>query len=84
MVDSMRTFRMIRQFDETGVSGTGEVLEGVIFTDGACVVRWKTDIACQSDWRSFDDFLKIHVFAHPDNKTIIQFNDGEERKFPEG
>ena len=35
-----RAFRMIRRFDATGVSGTGQVLEGVVFADGQTVVRW--------------------------------------------
>ena len=37
----MRIFRVVRTQDITGVSGTGEVAEGIVFSDGTTVVRWK-------------------------------------------
>lgn len=36
----MRTFKLQRDVDISGISGTGVVAEGVEFTDGTCVVRW--------------------------------------------
>ena len=36
----MRTFSLERDEDETGISGTGKVAEGVVFTDGVVVIRW--------------------------------------------
>ena len=33
---------------------------------------------------SLDDFLKVHVLPHPDNKTIITFEDGEQQKYGNG
>jgi len=36
----MRTFTLERDEDETGISGTGKVAEGVVFTDGVVVIRW--------------------------------------------
>lgn len=36
----MRTFHLQRDEDETGISGTGRVAEGVEFSDGTVVVRW--------------------------------------------
>lgn len=36
----MRTFVLQRNVDETGVSGTGVVAEGVEFTDGIVALRW--------------------------------------------
>jgi len=33
----MKTFDMVRNADESGVSGTGKVLEGVVFHDGTTV-----------------------------------------------
>lgn len=36
----MRTFRLVRHQDITGISGTGVVAEGVEFTDGTVVLRW--------------------------------------------
>ena len=37
----MRRFYLWRREDITGVSGTGVVAEGVVFDDGATVVRWR-------------------------------------------
>lgn len=36
----MRRFRIDRETDVTGVSGTGCVAQGVVFSDGTTVVRW--------------------------------------------
>jgi hypothetical protein len=36
----MRRFRIDRYADPTGVSGTGCVAQGVVFSDGSTVVRW--------------------------------------------
>lgn len=76
----MRTFKVIREVDETGVSGTGVVVEGVIFSDGECVTRWVTEAShgrSTSIWDNYASFAAIHVIPHPDNKTKIIFDDGE-------
>jgi hypothetical protein len=75
----MRTFEMVREGDETGVSGTGKVLEGCIYSDGTCVVRWVTDNSPRSTqiWESLASFIAIHITPHPDNKTKLVFSDGE-------
>jgi hypothetical protein len=75
----MRSFEMYREEDETGISGTGKVVEGVIFSSGETVVKWCTPTSmasCVSWWPNFGGFLSIHVHPHPDNKTRIQFSDG--------
>lgn len=36
----MRTFHLQRDDDVTGISGTGRVAEGVVFSDGRVAVRW--------------------------------------------
>jgi hypothetical protein len=36
----MRTFTLERDIDETGISGTGTVAEGIEFTDGIVVMKW--------------------------------------------
>ena len=74
----MITFDVVRNADESGVSGTGKVIEGVVFSNGQCVVHWLTPPPNGSVavWPSFDDFLDIHVRSHPVNGTIIDFGDG--------
>ncbi len=75
----MRTFEMFRGEDESGVSGTGKVLEGVVFSDGPCVIRWVTELTGRSEARydSFATFVAIHINSHVSNKTKVVFSDGE-------
>ena len=70
---SPRTFSMIRGSDESGVSGTGKVLEGVRFSDGTVVVRWLTvgQESSTAVYESFDSFESIHIKSHPTNKTRV-------------
>lgn len=57
----MRRFNLIRSKDATGVSGTGNVAEGVQFTDGALVVRWKSGTPSTVIWDGdVDDMMSIH------------------------
>lgn len=76
----MRRFVMRRQADVSGVSGTGVVLEGVLFSTGVCVIHWLTPPPRGSIavFDSFSQFLSIHVAPHPENHTILEFEDGAE------
>ena len=76
----MRRFTMGREFDYSGVSGTGIVLEGVQFSTGVVVIHWLTPPprGSISIFDSLEQFLTIHVRPHPDNRTVISFDDGEE------
>lgn len=71
----MRKFVMVRNNDYSGVSGTGVVLEGVVFTSGQCVVHWLSPAPNGSIavWSSFEDFESVHISSHPDNKTEIRW-----------
>ncbi len=75
--DGVRIFDMIRHGDESGTSGTGLVLTGIIFPDGKVAVRWSTDGNPNSMvfYDSFDDFKAIHIDAHPTNETELNFFD---------
>ena len=78
------TFTVCRQEDETGVSGEGVVIEGVVLGTGQCIVHWlyPTPRGGIAIFDSMEDFLKVHVIPHPTNKTIITFADGEQKTFP--
>ena len=39
----MRPFELHRDIDETGVSGTGVIAEGIEFADGSVALRWLSD-----------------------------------------
>lgn len=63
----MKRFQMIR-YDDKGIGiHSGKVLEGIVFSDGICVVRWVTKIGPNSTgiFSSFEDFQKIHVDPAP-------------------
>tara|TARA_Y100001938_G_C7980366_1_gene374077 strand:- start:401 stop:763 length:363 start_codon:yes stop_codon:yes gene_type:complete len=81
--EGIRAFTLCRQNDETGISGEGVVIEGVMFATGHTVIHWLTPAPRGSIafFDSFADFLKIHITPHPTNKTIITFEDGEQRMF---
>lgn len=66
---------MHRSGDESGVSGTGYVLEGVEFTDGTVVVRWTVEGMPTSTavYPNFDAFRQIHIDSHPSNDTVIDW-----------
>ncbi|MBO67335.1 MAG: hypothetical protein CL398_03400 [Acidiferrobacteraceae bacterium] len=79
----IRTFTVCRQADETGVSGEGVVIEGVVLGTGQCIVHWlypppRGGIAI---FDSMTDFIKVHIEPHPANKTIITYQDGEQEVF---
>lgn len=71
---------MVRGNDETGVSGTGKIIEGVQFSDGQVVTRWNPPTSPGRStvvWDSLGAFLSVHVTPHPGNRTIVRFWDGE-------
>ncbi|MFI9203317.1 hypothetical protein [Streptomyces sp. NPDC053048] len=67
-----RPFALHRTLDHTGVSGTGIVAEGVLFTDGTAVIRWRGPHASTVIWASLDDALAVH--GH-DGATVPLFAD---------
>ena len=81
----IRTFTVARQVDESGVSGTGVVIEGMMLWTGQCVIHWlypppRGGIAI---FDSMNDFIKVHIEPHPSNKTILTYQDGEQETFGE-
>lgn len=70
-----QVFVMIRHSDETGVSGTGPVVDGIIFPSGSCVVEWRGATPCVQVWPSFTAFKRVHIDPHPDNKTELRWLD---------
>ena len=76
----MRTFTLRRESDCSGVSGTGVVLEGTLFTTGIVVVHWLTPPPRGSIaiFDTLDQLLSIHVRPHPENRAVLTFDDGVE------
>ena len=79
----IQTFTVSRQADETGVSGEGVVIEGVVLATGQCIAHWlyprpKGSIAI---FDSMNDFITVHIKPHPGNRTIITYDDGEQERY---
>lgn len=67
----MRRFIMYRKGDLSATHNSTQVnppdvpqFEGVVFSDGTCVLRWCTGAASTSVWKSFADAMAIH--GHPE------------------
>lgn len=80
-----RLFTLIRHVDESGVSGTGRVLDGVIFHTGQVVVCWRSDAnddkpgySSLAIYPSWEAFLHVHVRPHPAGATEIRYGTGLE------
>lgn len=82
----MKKFTVYRTHDSSGVSGAARtVAQGVLMATGDVVVQWFTpapdgDIQTK---KSMKAFLDIHVTPHPENKTIITWEDGTQDFYPE-
>lgn len=67
----MKSFSLYRIEDESGVSGTGRVAEGVQFTDGTCVLRWLTTFRSTAFYQTLADLEQIHGH-HGKTKIIFE------------
>lgn len=74
-----RTFHTIRRKDESNTTTTEKILNGCLFPDGLCVIRW-----CSTNpnvkpstaiYNSFKDFKFFHIDRHSDNPTEIIWHD---------
>jgi hypothetical protein len=78
----IETFTVCRQTDESGISGTGVIIEGVEYATGQVVLHWlkpapRGSIAI---FESLGDFKSVHINPHPINKTIITWADGRQEE----
>ncbi len=77
-----RLFALVRHLDESGVSGVGRVLDGVVFHTGQVVVCWRTDVRTEGPgyssiaiYPSWAAFVHVHLDPHPDGAAEVQFAD---------
>ena len=77
----MRRFLLQRIEDESGVSGSGFVAEGIQFTDGLCALTWRYvngkrvaigDWSSVAVYPSLDKLNRIHGHG---GKTLVRFID---------
>jgi hypothetical protein len=74
---AMKQFHLVRIEDVSGVSGTGHVAEGVVFSNGWCVLRWMSRHPGLEFFQNIEDVEAVHCHG---GKTKIVFLQGERRK----
>lgn len=65
-----RRFYLERKDDVTGLSGTGRVLEGVVWQNGKVTVQWRPPLATITIYDSFEIFEQLHVHGHPSINVV--------------
>ena len=68
----MRRFELHRDEDETGVSGTGVVAEGVAFRNGKIVLAWLTR---HKSLTVYDDMATLETIHGHGGKTRVVWHD---------
>ena len=63
----MKTFRLYRAEDESGVSGTGYVAEGVEFNNGKCALSWLTK---HTSVAGYDNIAVLEAIHGHGGKTL--------------
>lgn len=51
--------------------------EAAVFTDGRVAQRWLTTYGSCVWWDSWDNLCKVHIYAHPDYGTRVEWSDGK-------
>ncbi len=64
----MKLFVLKRTEDESGVSGTGIVAEGVQFTNGKCALSWLSE---HTSVALYYDIAMLEAIHGYDGKTVI-------------
>lgn len=71
----MKLFWLMRDEDESGVSGTGLVAEGVQFAGGQCALHWLTEYTSVSIYPDIITLEKIH--GHQGKTKVIHKLEGK-------
>lgn len=76
MADQTRrpgTFRLYREVDVSGVSGTGHIADGVLWPDGTVTVRWLSDHPSTTNWdRGMESVQRVN--GHGGSTRVIWDN----------
>jgi hypothetical protein len=70
-----RRFVLNRSKDESGISGTGIVAEGLQFSSKKCVISWLSDTPSIEIYDSIEEVRRIH--GHQ-GETQIKWIDGSD------
>jgi hypothetical protein len=75
-LQTVRRFVLVRSEDVSGVSGIGEVAQGVLFDTGKVVIAWTRTPSSIDIYDSVADLLAIHGHV---GRTRIRWLDDEAR-----
>jgi hypothetical protein len=76
-VNNVRSFVLHRDQDITGVSGTGVVAVGAMFSDGTTVIRWLGEAPSTVVWAHIGHAKKVH--GHGGATRFVWDDDGHGR-----
>jgi hypothetical protein len=76
----VRRFHLRRVIDETGISGTGLVTDGIEFDDGSVIMKWNTATTSLALYKSIEDVVTIH--GH-EGKTVVEYTETKFEVWPE-
>lgn len=68
---SPRRFFLLRLKDETGISRTGRVLEGIVTQSGKVIAEWRPPHSTVGIYKDFNEFKLIHVDCHPSCNKVV-------------
>lgn len=71
-----RRFYLHRVVDETGISGTGVVADGVVWQDGTVTLKWLGEHTSEVSWPRGMESVE-HVHGHG-GKTVVVWRDDED------
>lgn len=75
----MRRFHLKRIEDETGISGTGLVTDGIEFDDGSVIMKWNTETTSVGLYQSVEDVIIIHGHG---GRTVVEYVDEDFEVWP--
>jgi hypothetical protein len=76
----VKRFHLRRIEDETGISGTGIVTDGLVFEDGSVIMKWNTETTSVGIYQSIEDVIIIHGHG---GRTVVDWVDEDFVVFPE-
>jgi hypothetical protein len=71
----VRTFTLIRKEDVSGISGNGEVADGVEFLDGQVALSWRGSFHSIEIHPNLTTLMAVHGHG---GKTVIEWRDKAE------
>jgi hypothetical protein len=80
----VKVFTVNRITNDKNISGSGRILDGVVFHTGQVVVCWRTDIEAANHgvssigiYKNWEEFNFLHIKSHPEYVSKVEFKEIE-------